>query len=129
MLKVLDDVCAFSPRHSSLLKVLQDLKKAGFIVEQDGTVNQYVGINIEQSGSTIKMTQPTLITRILKALSLIIDFQIFLFVFKLDKLHSKMARLPADIHRDKMLIMICFICCMKVTLRILMGDPFRYNTR
>ena len=65
-----DDVCVFAPKQKEVDQVLADLKSKQFIVEKEGTVSQYVGVNIKRQDDKILMSQPALTKRILTTLGL-----------------------------------------------------------
>ena len=65
-----DDIYAFAKSQSDLQLFHKDLQKQGFIVASEGSVAQYVGVNVTRQQKQVSLTQPVLINKILEALNI-----------------------------------------------------------
>ena len=62
-----DDGLFFSPRSTEIDKAINDLKNAGFDIEDKGTLKDYLGVNVEYlRNGKIKLSQPHLIDQIIQ---------------------------------------------------------------
>lgn len=65
-----DDGIFFSPDDSAINKAIKDLSEAGFDVDDQGDVSDYVGVHIDQLGDgSFKLTQPHLIKQVIEDVS------------------------------------------------------------
>ena len=67
----IDDCILFSPNNSLIDETIEKLRDAKFNIEDQGTVNDFLGIKVERfPDGTIRLTQPNLIESILQDLGL-----------------------------------------------------------
>ena len=65
-----DDSILAGPDQAKLDQVIADIKATGLEITDEGSVADFLGVNIKQEGDSFHLTQPKLIESILKDLSL-----------------------------------------------------------
>jgi hypothetical protein len=66
-----DDGIFASPSNSAILQVITELQDIGFVIEDQGQITDYLGVNVEHlSDGRIKLSQPHLIDDILRDVNL-----------------------------------------------------------
>jgi hypothetical protein len=65
-----DDGIFSSPDASAIDEAIQDIKKLGLDMEDQGDIEDYLGVNVERVNNTFVLTQPHLIDQIIEDMDL-----------------------------------------------------------
>jgi hypothetical protein len=65
-----DDCLCFSPKDDVVPQLIEDLRRDGFLLKDEGAINDFLGVNIKRHDDSIEMTQTGLIDQILSDLGL-----------------------------------------------------------
>ena len=63
----MDDCCIISEDERKITETLNQLRKR-YTITDEGAMDEYLGIKLEHTGNQIRMSQPLLINRIIKAI-------------------------------------------------------------
>ena len=61
-----DDGLFFAPTDDEINAAIADIRKAGYDISDEGEIDDYLGVKIERVGTSIRLTQPHLITQLLQ---------------------------------------------------------------
>ena len=67
MLIYVNDCCILSKDNKKIADVMNQLRKR-YTITDEGAMDEYLGIKLEHTGNQIRMSQPLLINRIIKAI-------------------------------------------------------------